>query len=58
MNADTLPIAGRGHYFVREIDKITLKDGRKICITNQWGRPIIGKFIDKGVDLGYDITQN
>ena len=45
-------------YFYRERDKITLKDGTKICVTRQWGRPIIGRFLDKAKELGYEITQN
>ncbi len=45
-------------YFYREEDKIDLKDGRKICVTRQWGSPIIGRFLQKAKELGYDITQN
>ena len=45
-------------YFYRERDWIDLKDGRKICVTNQWGRPIIGRFLQKAKELGYEITQN
>ena len=44
-------------YFYREEDKITLMDGRKICVTNQWGRPIIGRFLQIAKELGYEITQ-
>ena len=45
-------------YFYREKDKITLQDGRKICVTRQWGNPIIGGFLGKAKELGYEITQN
>ena len=47
-------------YFVKDNEKLTTADGVKIYVSNQWGTKENGpgnfdRFLDKAVELGYDI---
>ncbi len=44
-------------YFYRDADTITLDDGTKVVVSNQWGKDNIKAFVVLAKSFGYEIQE-